>query len=160
MHSFFRLEFQNFILYNHVNWKKFLMCLGSKIIRETLPLVFCQNLSYFVLCILWSFNLILFYSFEIRRMYITKFTSWTTQNIFFKELYCSLYYLCFTNVTHRKKDGRKFCVEVFSQGMVEHQTELYTRMVKTISLGMPKAPNCTYHTLRFHTSKLHFPSNI
>ena len=73
-------EFQNFILYNHVNWIKFLTCQGGRIIHEKFPLVFCQNLSCFVLCILWSFNLILFYSFEISRMYITKFTSWTTQN--------------------------------------------------------------------------------
>ena len=47
---------------------------------------------------------------------------------------------CTTNITHRKRDGRKFCVEVFSQGMEEHQTELYTRIVKTISLGMPRHP--------------------
>ena len=80
LYSLFRLLFLNFILYNRVNWLKLLTCLGSKIIREKLPLVFCQNLSCFVLCILWSFNLILFDYFEIRRMYITKFTSWTTQN--------------------------------------------------------------------------------
>jgi hypothetical protein len=36
--------------------------------------------------------------------------------------------------------GRKFCVEVFSQGMEEHHTKRNPRMVKTISLGMPKAP--------------------
>ena len=60
LYSFLRLEFHNFILYNHVNWKKILTCLGGRIIREKLLLVFCQNLSFLILCILLCFNLILF----------------------------------------------------------------------------------------------------
>jgi hypothetical protein len=40
--------------------------------------------------------------------------------------------------------GRKFCVDVFSQEIEEHHIKRNTRMVKTISLGMPKAPHWTY----------------
>jgi hypothetical protein len=52
------------------------------------------------------------------------------------------------------------CVEVFSQGMKEQQTRSHPRMVKTISLGMPKAPHWTYTTLGLQTFKLCFLSNI
>lgn len=68
LYSFLRLEFQNFILYNHVNWIKFLTCLGGRIIREKLPLVFCQNLCLFLLCIFLCSNLILLDCFGIMGM--------------------------------------------------------------------------------------------
>ena len=42
----------------------------------------------------------------------------------------------------------EFCVEVFSQGMKEHQIEKYPRLVKTINLGMTLHPS-TSTTSRF-----------
>jgi hypothetical protein len=56
-----------------------------------------------------------------------------------------------TNVTPQKKNGRKFCGEVFSQGTKEHQTWSYPRMVKTISLGIPKASPMDLHTIGLQT---------
>ena len=38
-------------------------------------------------------------------------------------------------MSNRRKRMGGFCVEVFSQGMKEHQTEKYPRMVKIISTG-------------------------
>jgi hypothetical protein len=56
-----------------------------------------------------------------------------------------LLYLYATNVTSQKRDGRKSLVlKFFLQRMEEHHTKSNPRMVKTISLGMPKAPHWTY----------------
>ena len=53
-----------------------------------------------------------------------------------------LYVIFIPLMSPRRKEQESFCVEVFSQGMKEHQTEKYPRQVKTISLGMPQHP-CT-----------------
>jgi hypothetical protein len=44
-----------------------------------------------------------------------------------------------TNVTPQKRYGRKFCVEVFPQGL-EEMHQVLSRDDETISLGMPEAP--------------------
>ena len=125
-----------------------------------LSLVFCQNLYLFLLCILLSSNLVLENCFGSMRdvdheIYLMDISN----KILCNDPIASWIVFC-TNVTHRKRYGRKFCAEVFSHGMEEHQTELYPRMVKTISLGIPKEPHWTYYTLGLHTSKLYFLSNI
>ena len=51
-------------------------------------------------------------------------------------------------MSNRRKEWESFCVEVFLQGMKEHQIEKYLRLVKTISLGMPLHPS-TSTTSRF-----------
>ena len=116
MYSFLRLEFQNFILYNHVNWPKFLTCLDDRIIRETLPFVFCQNLSLLVLCILLCFILIIFGLFWDHRdvdheIYLLENSN---KNLFKYSIVTEL--SCATNVTHRKEMGRLFWVEFFDRG--------------------------------------------
>ncbi|KAM0884135.1 hypothetical protein ACQ4PT_031177 [Festuca glaucescens] len=48
-----------------------------------------------------------------------------------------------------------------TEEMEEHYTKRNPKMVKTISLGMPKAPHWIHiKTLGLHTSKLYFLSNI
>ena len=58
-----------------------------------------------------------------------------------------------------EKEWKSFCVEVFSQGMKEHQIEKYPRLVKTISLGIPLQP-LHQQPLGLQTFKLCFLSNI
>ena len=47
-----------------------------------------------------------------------------------------------TNVTPQKRDGRKFCVEVFSQGLEEMHQEL-SKDGEDHKLGDVKAPHWT-----------------
>ena len=124
LHSFFRLKFQNCVIYVHVNWKKILTCLGYRIIREKLPLVFCQNLSFLVLSILLCFNLILFGLFlDQRDVYHEIFLmDNSNKNLFKYSIATEL--SCATNITHRKEMGREFCVDVFWQGIEKHHTRI------------------------------------
>ena len=79
-------------------------------IRETLPLVFCQNLSLFVLCILLCFILISFGLFwdhkDVDHEILLMNNS--NKNLFKDSIAAEL--SCATNVTIEKGMGREFCV--------------------------------------------------
>ena len=100
-----------------------------------------QILSFVAKVAILSFYLILFGSFDFLRMLETWESLWTFETKFYLGLDHSkgIFFIPLTSPP-QKRNGRKFCVEVFWQGMEEQQTKIYLRMVKTISLGIPRHP--------------------
>ena len=64
-----------------------------------------------------------------------------------------------TNVTPQKRDGRKFCVEVFSQGLEEMHQDL-SKDGEYHKLGDVKAPHWTKHSRFAHVYFLFFYQRI